>query len=314
MREEGTHLPINEQNLRRDYRQDALFCACTFMLNKLKRSGEIPLSDVAVWYEVERIRQALLAYDTNRDIEICHIHTDLVGRYRQLYDEEQAQNTVVVVLLILLMQVASTDPGDGSTHPNEEVQYAICRELTDDDAVYAYFLKLRASFEESMLSNRKALNVMPVKDYMQADLPTSNDEREMLERILTKTEILDRERLLRISWETYRRIWEAICADKELLNQLQQVLPLRNEWGFNLKFVFNVLGMLKNQVFRDANDKEQSCLAGSSRKIASLIAQENKRIYIDNPRPDVHGSSSRSDLTSLQYGRIRSILTKTLKR
>ena len=311
MREEGTHLSINEQNLRKDYRQDALFCACTFMLNKLKRNGEIPLSDVAVWYETERIRKELLACNTNRDIEICHIHTELEEQYRQLYTEEQAQNAVVVVLFILLMQMASADPGDGSTHPNEELQYAICRELTDDDAVYAYFLKLRHSFKESMLSNRKRLNVMPVKDYMQADHPISNDELEMINRILNKTEILYQERLLLIDWETYHDIWKAICADKELLNQLQQVLPLRNEWGFNLKFVFNVLGMLKNQVFRDANDKEQSCLAGSSRKIASLIAQENKRIYIDNPRPDVHGSSSA--LTSLQYDRIRSILTETLK-
>ena len=311
MREEGTHLSNNEQAWRKDYRKDALFCACTFMLNKLKRSGEIPLSDVAVWHETECIRQELLTFDTDRDIEICHIHTELEERYRQLYTEEQAQNTVVVVLFILLMQMASADPGDGGTHPNAELERAICRELTDDNATYKYFLKLRNAFEDSLLSNRKALNVLPVKDYMQADLPTSNDEREMLERILTKTEILDRERLLRISWETYRRIWEAICADKELLNQLQQVLPLRNEWGFNLKFVFNVLGMLKNQVFRDANDKERSCLAGSSRKIASLIAQENKRTYIDNPRPNVHGSSSA--LTSLQYDRIRSILTETLK-
>ena len=86
MREEGTHLSINEQNLRKDYRQDALFCACTFMLNKLKRNGEIPLSDVAVWYETERIRKELLACNTNRDIEICHIHTELEEQYRQLYD------------------------------------------------------------------------------------------------------------------------------------------------------------------------------------------------------------------------------------
>ena len=310
MREEGTHLSINEQNLRKDYRQDALFCACTFMLNKLKRNGEIPLSDVAVWYETERIRKELLACNTNREIEICHIHTELEEQYRQLYTEEQAQNAVVVVLFILLMQMASADPGDGSTHPNEELQYAICRELTDDDAVYAYFLKLRHSFKESMLSNRKEL-VIPVKDYMQADHPISNDELEMINRILNKTEILYQERLLLIDWEKYHDIWKAICADKELLNKLQQVLPLRNEWGFNLKFVFNVLGMLKNQVFRDANDKERSCLAGSSRKIASLIAQENKRTYIDNPRPNVHGSSSA--LTSLQYDRIRSILTETLK-
>ena len=77
MREEGTHLSNNEQTWRRDYRKDALFCACTFMLNKLKRSGEIPLSDVAVWHETECIRQELLTFDTDRDIEICHIHTEL---------------------------------------------------------------------------------------------------------------------------------------------------------------------------------------------------------------------------------------------
>lgn len=311
MREEGTHLSNSEQAWRRDYRKDALFRACTFMLNKLKRSGEIPLSDVAVWHEAERIRQELLTYDTDREIEICRIHTELAERYRQLFDDGQAQNAVVVVLFILLMQMASADPGDGRTHPNEELQYAICRELTDDNAVYAYFLKLRASFKESMKSNRKALNVLPVRDYMQADLPTSNDEREMLERILKQTEILDRERLLRINWETYRHIWEAICADKELLKKLREVSPKHNEWGFNLKFVLNVLGMLRNHLCRDANSKERSCLAGASRRIADLIAKENQRTYIDNPRPDGHNQSSA--LTTPQYERVRTILAVALK-
>ena len=312
MREEGTQLSSNEQACRRDYRKDVLFCACTFMLNKLKRSGEISLSDVAVWHETECIRQELLTYDTDRDIEICHIHTELEERYRQLYAEEQAQNAVVVVLFILLMQMASADPGDGGTHPNEELERAICRELTEDYATYEYFRKLRISFEDSMLSNPKALNVLPVKDYMQANLPTSNDEQEMIERILKQTERLDQERLLRIDWETYRHIWEAICAHKELFQKLTLVSPKGNEWGFNMKLVLNVLGMLKNTSFRDANGKEKYCLTGANRRIAALIAKENQRTYIDNPVPKK--GSSNSAFTLPQYERVCSILTVALKR
>ena len=314
MREEGTHLSNNEQAWRRDYRKDALFCACTFMLNKLKRNGEIPLSDVAVWHEAERIRQELLTYDTDRDIEICHIHTELEERYRQLYAEEQAQNAVVVVLFILLMQMASADPGDGGTHPNEELERAICRELTEDYATYEYFRKLRISFEDSMLSNPKALNVLPVKDYMQTNFPTSNEERKMIERILEQTEILDQERLLRIDWETYRHIWEAICADKELFQKLTLVSPKGNEWGFNMKLVLNVLGMLKNTSFRDANGKEKYCLVGASREIANAITQEGRRTYIDNPVPNPNGHNSASSFTPPLYERVRSILTVALKR
>ena len=312
MREEGTHLSNNEQAWRRDYRKDALFCACTFMLNKLKRIGEIPLSDVAVWHETECISQELLTFDTDRDIEICHIHTELEERYRQLYTEEQTQNTVVVVLFILLMQMASADPGDGGTHPNAELERAICRELTDDNATYKYFLKLRNAFEDSLLSNRKALNVLPVKDYMQANFPTSNEERKMIERILKQTKILDQERLLSISWETYCHIWEAICADKELLQRLAWESPKGNEWGFNLKLVCNVLGMLKNTLFRDANGKEKYCLTGANRWIAQLIAEQNKRIYIDNPVPTEGGNNSAFTLP--QYQRVRSMLTVALKR
>ena len=311
MREEGTHLSINEQNLRKDYRQDALFCACTFMLNKLKRNGEIPLSDVAVWYETERIRKELLACNTNRDIEICHIHTELEEQYRQLYDEEQAQNAVVVVLFILLMQMASADPGDGSTHPNEELQYAICRELTDDDAVYAYFLKLRHSFKESMLSNRKEL-VIPVKDYMQADHPISNDELEMINRILNKTEILYQERLLLIDWEKYHDIWKAICADKDLWQKLEKDRPQNNGWECNVILVLNVLGMLRNTTFRDANGKQKSCLEGSTREIARTITKEHRRTYIDNPVPNPN--NNKSLFTKNQYLKVKGIITEVLER
>lgn len=254
------------------------------MLNKLKRNGEIPLSDVAVWYETERIRKELLACNTNRDIEICHIHTELEEQYRQLYTEEQAQNAVVVVLFILLMQMASADPGDGSTHPNEELQYAICRELTDDDAVYAYFLKLRHSFKESMLGNRKEL-VIPVKDYMQADPETkpADEVQKTFNSILEHTKPLEKE-LLCIDWETYSHIWLAICADKDLWQKLEKDRPQNNGWECNVILVLNVLGMLRNTTFRDANGKQKSCLEGSTREIARTITKEHRRIY-RQPRP-----------------------------
>ena len=280
------------------------------MLNKLKRNGEIPLSDVAVWYETERIRKELLACNTNRDIEICHIHTELEEQYRQLYTEEQAQNAVVVVLFILLMQMASADPGDGSTHPNEELQYAICRELTDDDAVYAYFLKLRHSFKESMLSNRKEL-VIPVKDYMQADHPISNDEQEMIDRILEHTKPLEKE-LLCIDWETYSHIWLAICADKDLWQKLEKDRPQNNGWECNVILVLNVLGMLRNKTFRDANGKQKSCLEGSTREIARTITKEHRRTYIDNPVPNPN--NNKSLFTKNQYLKVKGIITEVLER
>ncbi len=312
MREEGTHLSINEQNLRKDYRQDALFCACTFMLNKLKRNGEIPLSDVAVWYETERIRKELLACNTNRDIEICHIHTELEEQYRQLYTEEQAQNAVVVVLFILLMQMASADPGDGSTHPNEELQYAICRELTDDDAVYAYFLKLRHSFKESMLGNRKEL-VIPVKDYMQADPETkpADEVQKTFNSILEHTKPLEKE-LLCIDWETYSHIWLAICADKDLWQKLEKDRPQNNGWECNVILVLNVLGMLRNTTFRDANGKQKSCLEGSTREIARTITKEHRRTYIDNPVPNPN--NNKSLFTKNQYLKVKGIITEVLER
>ena len=278
------------------------------MLNKLKRNGEIPLSDVAVWYETERIRKELLACNTNREIEICHIHTE----YRQLYTEEQAQNAVVVVLFILLMQMASADPGDGSTHPNEELQYAICRELTDDDAVYAYFLKLRHSFKESMLSNRKEL-VIPVKDYMQADPETkpADEVQKTFNSILEHTKPLEKE-LLCIDWETYSHIWLAICADKDLWQKLEKDRPQNNGWECNVILVLNVLGMLRNTTFRDANGKQKSCLEGSTREIARTITKEHRRTYIDNPVPNPN--NNKSLFTKNQYLKVKGIITEVLER
>ena len=282
------------------------------MLNKLKRNGEIPLSDVAVWYETERIRKELLACNTNRDIEICHIHTELEEQYRQLYTEEQAQNAVVVVLFILLMQMASADPGDGSTHPNEELQYAICRELTDDDAVYAYFLKLRHSFKASMLSNRKEL-VIPVKDYMQADPETkpADEVQKTFNSILEHTKPLEKE-LLCIDWETYSHIWLAICADKDLWQKLEKDRPQNNGWQCNVILVLNVLGMLRNTTFRDANGKQKSCLEGSTREIARTITKEHRRTYIDNPVPNPN--NNKSLFTKNQYLKVKGIITEVLER
>ena len=282
------------------------------MLNKLKRNGEIPLSDVAVWYETERIRKELLACNTNRDIEICHIHTELEEQYRQLYDEEQAQNAVVVVLFILLMQMASADPGDGSTHPNEELQYAICRELTDDDAVYAYFLKLLHSFKESMLSNRKEL-VIPVKDYMKADPETkpADEVQKTFNSILEHTKPLEKE-LLCIDWETYSHIWLAICADKDLWQKLEKDRPQNNGWECNVILVLNVLGMLRNTTFRDANGKQKSCLEGSTREIARTITKEHRRTYIDNPVPNPN--NNKSLFTKNQYLKVKGIITEVLER
>lgn len=310
---EGTHTPSSEQGLRREYRQDALFYACTYLLNKLKRSGEIPLSDVEVWYEAERIRKDLLTFDTDREIEICRIHTELAERYRQLFDEEQAQNTVVVILFILLLQMASADPGDGSTHPNEALQFAICQELTDDEVIYDYFIKLRASFEENWQTNRKASNGLPVKDYMQADPETkpADEVQKTFNSILEHTKPLEKE-LLCIDWETYSHIWLAICADKDLWQKLEKDRPQNNGWECNVILVLNVLGMLRNTTFRDANGKQKSCLEGSTREIARTITKEHRRTYIDNPVPNPN--NNKSLFTKNQYLKVKGIITEVLER
>ena len=70
--------------------------------------------------------------------------------------------------------------------------------------------------------------------------------------------------------------------------------------------------MLKNTLFRDANGKEKYCLTGANRWIAQLIAEQNKRIYIDNPVPTEGGNNSAFTLP--QYQRVRSMLTVALKR
>ena len=310
---EGTHTSSNEQSLRREYRQDTLFYACTYLLNKLKRSGEIPLSDVEVWYEAERIRKDLLTFDTDREIEICRIHTELEERYCKRYDKQQAQNTVVVILFILLLQMASADPGDGSTHPNEALRFAICQELTDDNAIYSYFLKLRASFEKSWQTNRKASNGLPVKDYMQADpeIKPADEVQETFDRILEHTNPLEKE-LLCIDWETYSRIWLAICADKDLWQKLKEDRPKNNGWKCNVLLVLNVLGILRNTPFRDANGKQRKCLEGSTREIARTITKEHRRTYIDNPVPNPN--NDKSLFTKNQYLKVKEIIAEVLKR
>ena len=184
--------------------------------------------------------------------------------------------------------------------------------MTDDDAVYAYFLKLRHSFKESMLSNRKEL-VIPVKDYMQADPETkpADEVQKTFNSILEHTKPLEKE-LLCIDWETYSHIWLAICADKDLWQKLEKDRPQNNGWECNVILVLNVLGMLRNTTFRDANGKQKSCLEGSTREIARTITKEHRRTYIDNPVPNPN--NNKSLFTKNQYLKVKGIITEVLER
>ena len=125
----------------------------------------------------------------------------------------------------------------------------------------------------------------------------------MAERILRLTEPLRKS--LRISWATYEKLWQCICADKELLKKLTEVSPRGNPWELNMKLVLNVIGMLKATPLT----AESNIIDDTTRALANSLGVSNKRSYIDNPRPD--GRGSHSALTPPLYARVERLISTT---
>ena len=292
-----------EKEPRDAYREEPLFRALSGMLSHQRLKKSIRISATAVWHLTMQIYDELNRYDSYQSLEISRIHCELREQFETLYpdDEPLAQRTATTVLFVLLLQLAKADPTD--TDPTiRALQRAVAVELTQTEReIYRYTLELRRQLDQCRTNDSGQPVTVEPKSYL-TQRPTDEAQR-MAERILRLTEPLRKS--LRISWATYEKLWQCICADKELLKKLTEVSPRGNPWELNMKLVLNVIGMLKATPLT----AESNIIDDTTRALANSLGVSNKRSYIDNPRPD--GRGSHSALTPPLYARVERLISTT---
>lgn len=296
-----------EKEPRDAYRKEPLFRALSGMLSHQRLKKSIRISATAVWHLTMQIYDELNRYDSYQSLEISRIHCELREQFETLYpdDEPLAQRTATTVLFVLLLQLAKADPTD--TDPTiRALQRAVAVELTQTEReIYRYTLELRRQLDQCRTNDSGQPVTVEPKSYL-TQRPT-DEARRMAERILRLTEPLRESprESLRISWATYEKLWQRICADRELLQKLTVVSPRGNPWELNMKLVLNVVGMLKATPLT----ARSNIINTSTRALADSLGVSNKRSYIDNPRPNGH--SSQSALTAQLYACIKALISTT---
>ena len=292
-----------EKEPRDAYREEPLFRALSGMLSHQRLKKSIRISATAVWHLTMQIYDELNRYDSYQSLEISRIHCELREQFETLYpdDETLARRTASTVLFVLLLQLAKADPTD--TDPTiRALQRAVAIELTQTEReIYRYTLELRRQLDQCRTNDSGQPVTVEPKSYL-AQRPTDEAQR-MAERILRLTEPLRKS--LRISWATYEKLWQRICADRELLKKLTEVSPRGNPWELNMKLVLNVIGMLKATPLT----AESNIINTPTRALADSLGVSNKRRHIDNPRPNGH--SSHSALTPPLYARVEALISAT---
>lgn len=231
-------------SLRALYRGDDLFRTWTWLLCLLEQQLN-GLNAVEVWSETEMIRQKLSEIKEHRDNEVEFLYGDLVKRH-------QSESTAIIILTVLFTQMCDAAPDEeddaAERNPNRAVCTVLAR-LLKNSPNRLFFKKLIAAYKSRRYDNEGNKIVLPITDYMEVKSPLELMDEEAkvkVERWVEEIEKLTRgiRGFLNIDWTVYDTIWRNICAEQEISLLLNEIQPRGNKWGYNLKLVANVLGIL----------------------------------------------------------------------
>lgn len=161
--------------------------------------------------------------------------------------------------------------------------------------------KLIKAFKHRRYDNEGNKIILPVTDYLNVKSPLELMDEEAkvkVERWVEEIEKLTRgiRGFLNIDWTVYDTIWRNICAEQEISLLFKKEQPRNNKWGFNLKLVANVLGILHVTPYGDG-----FVLAGSIQTISDAVGV-NVRAYIGN---HADFGSSNTTLTKEMHAKIK---------
>ena len=108
---------------------------------------------------------------------------------------------------------------------------------------------------------------------------------------------------LNIDWDVYKNIWRNICTEQEISLLLKKEQPRNNKWGFNLKLVANVLGILHATPYDG-----KFVLDGSIQAISDAVGV-NVRAYIAN---HADFGTSNTTLTKEMHAKIKQIILSAI--
>ena len=286
-------------SLRALYRGDDLFRTWTWLLCLLEQQLN-GLNAVEVWSETEMIRQKLSEIKEHRDNEVEFLYGDLVKRH-------QSESTAIIILTVLFTQMCDAAPDEeddaAERNPNRAVCTVLAR-LLMHHANRPFFEKLIAAYKSRRYDNEGNKIILPVTDYLNVKSPLELMDEEAkvkVERWVEEIEKLTRgiRGFLNIDWDVYKYIWRNICAEQEISLLLNEIQPRGNKWGYNLKLVANVLGILHTIPYG-----ENVVLEGSIQAISDAVGV-NVRAYIGN---HADFGSSNTTLTKEMHAKIKQFI------
>lgn len=247
------------------------------------------------------IRQKLSAIKEHRDNEVEFLYGDLVKRH-------QSESTAIIILTVLFTQMCDAAPDEEDDAAERNPNRAVCMVLARHLKNKPFFVKLIAAYKSRRYDNEGNKIILPVTDYLNVKSPLELMDEEAkvkVERWVEEIEKLTRgiRGFLNIDWTVYDTIWRNICAEQEISLLLKKEQPRNNKWGFNLKLVANVLGILHVTPYGDG-----FVLAGSIQTISDAVGV-NVRAYIGN---HADFGSSNTTLTKEMHAKIKQFILSAI--
>ena len=290
-------------SLRALYRGDDLFRTWTWLLCLLEQQLN-GLNAVEVWSETEMIRQKLSEIKEHRDNEVEFLYGDLVKRH-------QSESTAIIILTVLFTQMCDAAPDEeddaAERNPNRAVCTVLAR-LLMNPANKPFFEKLIAAYKSRRYDNEGNKIILPITDYLNVKSPLELMDEEAKAKVEKWVEEIENRTLrikyfLNIDWDVYKNIWRNICTEQEISLLLTREQPRNNKWGFNLKLVANVLGILHATPYDG-----KFVLEGSIQAISDAVGL-NVRAYIAN---HADFGTSNTTLTKEMHAKIKQIILSAI--
>lgn len=290
-------------SLRGRYRGDDLFRTWTWLLCLLEQQLN-GLNAVEIWSETEMICQKLSEIKEHRDNEVEFLYGDLVKRH-------QSESTAIIILTVLFTQMCDAAPDEeddaAERNPNRAVCTVLAR-LLMNPANRPFFEKLIAEYKRRRYDNEGNKIILPITDYLNVKSPLELMDEEAKAKVEKWVEEIENRTLriryfLNIDWDVYKNIWRNICTEQEISLLLTREQPRNNKWGFNLKLVANVLGILRAIPYDG-----KFVLEGSIQAISDAVGL-NVRVYIAN---HADFGTSNTTLTKEMHAKIKQIILSAI--
>lgn len=290
-------------SLRGRYRGDDLFRTWTWLLCLLEQQLN-GLNAVEIWSETEMICQKLSEIKEHRDNEVEFLYGDLVKRH-------QSESTAIIILTVLFTQMCDAAPDEeddaAERNPNRAVCMVLAR-LLMNPANRPFFEKLIAEYKRRRYDNEGNKIILPITDYLNVKSPLELMDEEAKAKVEKWVEEIENRTLriryfLNIDWDVYKNIWRNICTEQEISLLLKKEQPRNNKWGFNLKLVANVLGILRAIPYDG-----KFVLEGSIQAISDAVGL-NVRAYIAN---HADFGTSNTTLTKEMHAKIKQIILSAI--